>query len=226
MTVTPADGRRCEECRDDLAALALGTLGGRDRAAVVSHLEHCGTCAAELDRLAAAGDELVVLLPPATPPDGFAERTLSRLHTESQATGRAPTAPRRWRVVVAVAAAVVVLALGVGFGALAANGGGSGPTTSSSAASLVSATGAHGSAVVSPATGGLLFVTLADGLAASRVTCAVTLADGTHHVVGRYTLYGGYGTWAVPLPADRSPVRSLVLTDAAGNTVATADFPA
>jgi Putative zinc-finger len=215
MTVDHA----CTTHRDDLAELALGTLTGRERAALLTHLEQCDGCAAELDGLAAAGDALLLLVPDETPPVGFAERTVARFGDPA----RTATAVRgRRRRTWAVAAMILAVAVGVGVGAIAWNAGRSQPTGSERAA-LVSSDGAHGTAIVTSGAHGQLWVSLADSPIAS-VTCTVTYADGSHKVVGTYPLSDGYADWALPLPSETSAIRSLRISGPSGTTVATASF--
>ncbi len=64
MDPAPLDPE-CSAARDDLAALAIGTLTGRERAELLDHLERCARCAAELEELSAAADALVTLIPAA-----------------------------------------------------------------------------------------------------------------------------------------------------------------
>ena len=68
---TPLRTMRRVPVQDDLAALAIGALNGRDRSVVLGHLEGCARCAAELEELSAAVDALLTLIPEATPPEGF-----------------------------------------------------------------------------------------------------------------------------------------------------------
>ncbi|HEX4081496.1 MAG TPA: zf-HC2 domain-containing protein, partial [Acidimicrobiales bacterium] len=98
---------RCLAIHDDLAALATGTLTGRDRSAVLEHLEGCPACVTELEELAATVDALMELVPDATPPDGFADRTVALMRAEPSATvRRRPRFAGSGRRIVAVAAVV------------------------------------------------------------------------------------------------------------------------
>jgi putative zinc finger protein len=69
----------CAELRDVEAELALGALTGRERAAALAHLAECRACREGVRQLMAAGGQLLELLPPVDPPDGFETRVLSRL---------------------------------------------------------------------------------------------------------------------------------------------------
>ena len=110
---------RCEEIRDELAELALGTLSGRERSEVLGHVGSCPRCSAELEQLSVVADALLQLAPSMQPPLGFELTLAARL--------RSIATPRR-RVqhvrLLAVAAAVVVV-FAFGLGALLAPQGGS-----------------------------------------------------------------------------------------------------
>ncbi len=213
---------RCLAIRDDLAALATGTLTGRDRSAVLEHLETCPACVAELEELAATVDALMELVPDAAPPDGFADRTVALMRAEPSATvRRLPRFARPGRRIVAVAALVVALALGIGVGALATSGGGGTEPTIRTAA-LQSTSGAEGSVVVSSGQPGWLAMTVADSTAWGEVTCRVTLTDGSHRVVGRYPMSSGYDSWSARLPVTASAVRSVDLVEPGGSVIASA----
>ena len=67
-----------------LAELALGTLSGRERAAMLEHVELCSRCQAELRDLARVADLSLEAAPRAEPPAGFDERVLARLAHEGR----------------------------------------------------------------------------------------------------------------------------------------------
>jgi len=251
MTPTAPD-RHDDGFQDDLAALATGTLTGRRRVEMLDHLESCPACAAELDELSGTVDVLMSLAPEAEPPAGFAERTVALMRADKRQMGEQPAEgsagdtaghsvivplathrQRRGRPVhraLAVAAVVVALALGVGIGALVAGSGGPGTGSPGTAtgtpgvrtATLQSASGGGGSVVLTPGRPGWLVMTVEDAGAWGTVTCQVTLADGSHRVVGQYP--AGYGSWAARLPAPASSVRSVELVGQGGSTLATARF--
>jgi anti-sigma factor RsiW len=122
MTTT----ERCGELRDALTEVALGVADGTTRGVVMAHLATCENCRHDLASLAAAADELLLLVPEREPSAGFEGRVLARLapgrdlrssagpdHPAAE-SGR-PAAVRRHRARRAVlAAAVVVGLLGVG----------------------------------------------------------------------------------------------------------------
>ena len=94
---------RCEEARELAAELALDVLPGDERARVLEHLAGCTSCQAVVDELSLAADGLLLALPEADPPPGFAERTVAAMRP-----ARARAGGRHWLV---LTAAAVVLGL-------------------------------------------------------------------------------------------------------------------
>jgi hypothetical protein len=212
-----ANSDPCETFRDDLALLALGTLSGRDRADVIDHVEGCPECAAELEGLSVAADALLLLAPEATPPLGFDQRTVVAM---DQGRNRRWSQPRR---IAAVAALVAAVGLGVGLGTLVSRPSGN---TGLASAALTSPSGAHGSVVMSWGSSPWMLMTLDDVAATGRITCTITLDNGTREDVGHFRVDGGYGAWAVRLPAPSADVASVEVEDSAGVVLASAPLHA
>lgn len=98
----------CEETRELLPELALGILGGEDRARALDHLTRCADCSSELAALSRAADGLLTLAPQHEPPAGFEDRVLARLRRER---------PRhRVRRITTFAAAAALIAIVAGGG--------------------------------------------------------------------------------------------------------------
>jgi hypothetical protein len=222
-TPEPAGGHGCDGWADELAAMAVGTLSGRDRDRLLDHLDACPRCAAEVEELSAVADSLLALVPEATPPEGFAARTTAAIRAEHRRTRSRRPSLRRALVAACVAAA---LAVGVGIGAIASSSGHGGPPAIVHTAALVSTSGVQGTAVVSSAKGGLLVMTVDHGPASGPVTCTVSLAGGGRRVVGTYSLSHGYGWWTGHLPVPVSEVRAVNLYDSRGAWIASARIPA
>ena len=81
MTEPNALPPECARYEPELAEFALGISTGRDRAMVLAHVEDCARCRLEVDRLSAAADSLLELVPPADPPIGFEVRLFERMRT-------------------------------------------------------------------------------------------------------------------------------------------------
>jgi hypothetical protein len=207
----------CAEYADDLGALAAGALTGRERATVLVHVEHCPHCAVELESLSASADALLHLYPELEPDEGFTDRVMNRIRQEELRTRRRP----RMRTMLAAAAAVAALGLAAGLTTAAVS---SGPPPSSNVATAVlhSPTGASGRVTLTSA--GWLVMTLDDHGTRGTVTCWVTLADGSKHVVGRFPLVRGYGSWRSRLSAPSSSVRQVWISNGSGALVAEAAF--
>src|SRR5260221_2331775 len=98
----------CEETRELLPELALGILGGEDRARALEHLTRCADCSSELAALSRAADGLLTLAPQQEPPAGFEDRVLAKLRRER---------PRhRARRITTFAAAAALIAIVAGGG--------------------------------------------------------------------------------------------------------------
>ena len=208
----------CDAFRDDLASLAIGALTGLDRARVLDHLEGCPHCTAEVEELSATADALTTLIPDATPPEGFADRTMDLIRSE-------PAAPRRpvIRRVAAVAAVIVLLAAGVGVGVAVSSHGAKAPVSAVQTAKLHSSVGTKGTVLlVSKGHGGWLVMTLHDAPTSGAVTCSITLDDGTRKDLGQFDLRYGYGSWSVELPVAAGTVRTVSVVDDTGAMVASA----
>jgi hypothetical protein len=93
----------CAEVRELAPELALGVVGGPERAEAIQHASECGPCRALVSELAEAADALTLLAPEAEPPPGFEDRVLSAL--------RAPRRRLRRRAAIMVAAAAAAAAI-------------------------------------------------------------------------------------------------------------------
>jgi hypothetical protein len=117
---------RCAELRDALTEVALGVADGTARGVVMTHLTTCERCRDDLASLAAAADELLLLVPEREPSADFEGRVLARLAPErdprsSAGPGRRAVEPvpavtvrrhRRRRAVLAAALGAGLLAVG------------------------------------------------------------------------------------------------------------------
>ena len=74
----------CAEVRELAPELALGILGGAERAEVVLHVNGCARCQAYVAELTEAADAIPQLVPEAEPPAGFEARVLHRLDDDGR----------------------------------------------------------------------------------------------------------------------------------------------
>jgi len=96
----------CQQVREVAPELALGVLGGAERAEAVAHLTNCSRCQAYVAELTEAADILPLMVAEREPPPGFEDRVLAGLHTERRRSRR------RWFLTVAsVAAAAAIVSI-------------------------------------------------------------------------------------------------------------------
>jgi hypothetical protein len=93
----------CAQARELAPELALGILGGAERAEVVEHVNSCARCQAYVAELTEVGDALPLLAPEAEPSRGFDDRVLAAIAAPRRASRR------RWIAAVAVAAAAAAI---------------------------------------------------------------------------------------------------------------------
>jgi hypothetical protein len=85
----------CDQCRSELAELALGDLPADASAAVAEHLAACPVCRHESAALAAAWASLPMTLPPSAPPADLFDRIAARLDDAPEPPPRTATRPAR-----------------------------------------------------------------------------------------------------------------------------------
>ena len=91
----------CPDVEELAPELALGTLPGDQRSAVLAHLDGCTDCRRLLNKLSDTADSLLLMAPEVEPPPGFTRRVMA---------GLKPAQRRRWRLVALAAAAALLLA--------------------------------------------------------------------------------------------------------------------
>lgn len=107
----------CADIVDLLAEVATGAAGGADRARVLRHLASCDDCRQELDALARAADDVLLVAPARETPAGFEGAVLARVFEERNSRDHVGDRRRRraWpgrRPALAAAALAAVFALG------------------------------------------------------------------------------------------------------------------
>src|SRR5689334_11877503 len=98
----------CSQVRDLAPELALGVLGGAERAEALEHVDHCTLCRTHVSELSEVADALTLLSPEAEPPAGFEDRVLQSVGAQRRRSWRNASLGRL------VAAAAVIVALGTG----------------------------------------------------------------------------------------------------------------
>jgi anti-sigma-K factor RskA len=96
---------------EDIAAYVLGALDADGSARLEEHLQECGTCRAEYERLRVAADTLPLSVPQYQPPRELGERLMRTVRAEAKPTPRRRRGWLRPRLVLAPAAAAAAAAV-------------------------------------------------------------------------------------------------------------------
>lgn len=205
----------CAEFDEAVAELALELVDARQRDALMLHAAACDRCRVQLDDLATVADRLALLAPRAEPPVGFEQRAVQRM--------RGPL--RRWRPLVLAAAAIALLVGGAAAGYAVTR------STSTSEAvrygPLVNDAGQQRGWVSIAGTEHPVVTMTLQNVAAGTYSCLVRSADGATRELASWPIAAsGFGTWAIPLGDRSQSVVAIVVRDANGATVASADLSA
>jgi len=214
----------CAQVRELAPELALGVLGGAERAEAIMHVNDCARCQALVLELTEAVDALPLLAPEAEPPPGFEQRVLASIDA-----GRRRTV-RRWITSVAVAAAAaailsitlvrVIDAGDSSSGSPAAAGGGAPVAApmvgagSSGPAGWVYVIGHHAVAVA-----------LDYGIAPGVYQLKLATGHGSHTVLGMLTVAEGRGSWTGSTSTSIGAGSTISLVDGNGDVVCSARLP-
>jgi anti-sigma factor RsiW len=203
----------CPDVEELAPELALGTLPGDQRSAVLAHLDRCPDCRRYLNKLSDTADSLLLLAPEVEPPPGFTRRVVAGL-TPSR---------RRWRPVALAAVAALIFGLAVGYVPGHLRSG----SADVAVASFVN-TGAEpgetvGGRVFARADNpSWVFMTVHGSGSDESYTCDLVLKDGRTVPIGSFTMHAGAGSWGRAVTVMLSQVRQVQLRDAKGDVVAKA----
>jgi anti-sigma factor RsiW len=213
----------CAEIRELLPDVAAGFAAGDESARVLAHLERCPECRRELAALSHVADELLTLMPAASPPAGFEAALMRRV---------APPPRRRWWPGRALRVALAVLLAAVA---------GSGATMRATADDRRAADdcrkelGAFGGRPLAAADGTAagrvfayrgtppwLFLVVTRPAAAGVYEVLLVTRDGRSRAIGALPVSGGSGSWgtAVDVPPDQ--IAEVRLTGSAGPSLTAA----
>jgi anti-sigma factor RsiW len=181
----------CAQVRELAPELALGVLGGAERAEVIAHVNDCARCQAYVLELTEAADALPLLAPEAEPPTGFETRVLSRIDAGPR------TLRRRWMATVAAVAAAVAIVSVTTVRVIESNDTTPATSRATAAPIAVAMVGAAGG----PA--GWTYVTdhrsvavsVSYGVESGDYAVQVTSPDGTKQTLGTLKVDGGHGSW-------------------------------
>jgi hypothetical protein len=196
----PSARSGCAPTADRLPELALGILGGTDRAEVLAHLDRCATCREFSTAWAATVDVLPALLGEAEPPAGFETRTLERLRIDRARVPRR-SIMRRLLVAAAIAAAVMITTLAVVRIVDARSSESSDAPTEIASAHMVGQSG-HRAGDAFMTLGGEQYVFLDVDYGAKTGTYRIEAVDTSDRVtsLGNLTITDGQGAWAGEMP--------------------------
>jgi len=207
----------CPDVEELAPELALGTLPGDQRSAVLAHLDRCPNCRRFLNKLSDTADSLLLLAPEVDPPAGFTRRVVAGLTPRR----------RRWRPVALAAAAALVFGLAVGYVPGHLRSG----SANVAVASFVD-TGAEpgetvGGQVYARADNpSWVFMTIHGTGGEESYACDLVLKDGQTVTIGSFTMHAGAGSWGRAVDVTLSQVRQVQLRDARGSLVARAALSA
>ncbi len=217
----------CAEVRELAPELALGILGGAERAEVVLHVNGCARCQAYVAELTEAADAIPQLAPEAEPPTGFEARVLHRLGERERRTRR------RWIAAAAgVAAAAIIVSVTV-VRVVESN-------DSEPVALPLPTTAVTGTPVAVPMEGGALdlaagwayvsdhhgvAVAVNYGLESGMYTVAVTPARGATTPIGAVQVTDGHGSWTGRSDDALRAGSRIALVDAAGTEMCHGTVP-
>jgi hypothetical protein len=222
------DVMTCAEAQELAPELALGILGGAERAEVVLHVNGCARCQAYVTELTEAADVIPQLVPEAEPPVGFETRVMRRLGEGERRTRR------RWiAAVAAAAAAAIIVSVTVVRVIESGDDTGSvvlGPSTTRVIGAPVAVAMQGGSeslpagwAYVSNRHG--VAVSVDYGVPAGTYAVRVEPSRGEATVLGSVAVESGRGSWTGRSRAPLGPGSTISLVDAAGNEVCHGTVP-
>ena len=209
-----------DEFRNDVPEYVLGILDGRDRAALLTHVEHCDECSDAVQGLSSTSDALLHVPVGVEPPVGFESRVLARI--DAARPQRTTQHSRgRW---LGVAAAVIVVSGAIGIG-VSHLGSSSHPSSDQAAGrleqrSLIAGNHNVGEVMAYAGKPAWMFVTVDVTNAPNAVRCIIVTKQGVRDDIGTFSLSRGQGSWGTALPVAVDSIRTVELTTSTGAPVA------
>jgi anti-sigma factor RsiW len=207
----------CTQVRELAPELALGVLGGPERAEAIMHTNDCARCQAYVLELTEAADALPLLAGELEPPSGFEHRVMSAIDAGQRRTRR------RWLALVAAVAAAAVIASITLVRIIESDGG--------SAAAPV-AVAMHGGRDRSLAAGWAyvtnghsVAIAVDYGVDSGSYRVRVKPAGGRQATVGRMAISGEYGSWTGRSAQTLGPGSAIALVDSRGVVVCRGTVP-
>ena len=217
----------CAVMADRLPELALGILGGAERAEVLDHLDRCSTCREASADWAATVDVLPGVLAEAEPPAGFASRAFERVHADQDRE------PRRslTRRLLSVAAIVAFVMIGTLAAVRIIDARSSDTPSTVRSAQMVGHTGRHaGDVFMTLGHEQYVFLDVDYGVQTGTYRIEAVDAANQPTVLGTVNITGGHGAWAGELAGgkrgSREPPAMVRLVDSNGKVLCSAQFGA
>jgi hypothetical protein len=211
----------CAETRDLAPELALGVLGGAERAEALAHVDQCSQCRSLVGELTDAGELIPLLARETEPPPGFEDRVLAGLGGRRRRRGR-----WRWVAVIAATAAAATI-LSVATVRIVDRGRDAGPTETAvdvvrSAPMIGDDNLTVGWAFASDGRPAAVAITVDYLLPSGDYRITAVDGDGDPVTLGRMTVVDGRGVWSGKFGGSARGLAVVELVDAAGTTVCTA----
>jgi hypothetical protein len=226
----------CAQCHELASELALGVLGGRERADAIAHLSRCPRCQYRVAALATTAARLVELVPETDAPPGFDQRVIAAITPPAPG----PSLARRGLPVAALALTGALLAGGgwvfgqllpVQPAGLPVRTVQVQPVADVMVSPLIAGDREIGQAYVYPNDPSWFYVSITDDPtgsgssgASTTVTCELVRQDGSTVTLGTFPLRHGHADWATRTPIDSRTVDGAKLTTDTGLTLASAHF--
>ncbi|MFN8027860.1 MAG: zf-HC2 domain-containing protein [Acidimicrobiia bacterium] len=201
----------CAQVREAAPELALGILGGSERAEIVHHVDHCVRCQAVVAQYSEAADALPLLAPEIEPPAGFEARTLARMGAPKRRSRR------RLLVAAAVAAAFAAILSITVVRVVESNTGGDEAAPVAVAMADGSGKIPIGWAYVYDGVSVAIGVDYGVGVPDGDYTVRVDPAVGPVHDLGTITIEQGRGSFTGKSPEPLTPGSTISMIDADGN---------
>jgi hypothetical protein len=207
----------CAQVRELAPELALGVLGGGERAEVIAHVNVCARCQARVLELTEVADALPLLAPEIEPPAGFESRVLARIHA-----GRRHDRRRWFAAIAAVAAAVAILSITV-VRVIESGDSTAATTTATTTAGAPVEVAMHGTVTGAPAgwayvsDGHAVAVNVNYGVASGDYQVRATAPGGTVETLGTMTVDAGRGSWTGRSAQKIMNGSTVALVDSAGH---------
>jgi hypothetical protein len=198
----------CTQVQEAAPELALGILGGAERAEVVHHVDHCARCQAVVAQFAEAADALPLLAPEIEPPAGFEVRTLARL-------GAPKRRSRRRAIVVAAVAAALAAILSITVVRVVESTTGS-DSAKPVAVAMVDTSGKLPAGWAYVTNGVSVAVDVDYGIPDGAYTVRVDPMIGPSHDLGTMTVVRSHGSFTGKSPEPLTSGSTISMVDASG----------